>query len=68
MLPAKVAELMARTDRSWCVAGGYAIDLFVDRNTRDHADLDILLMRSYQAAVHEVLPGWEVDFRMSRAS
>ncbi|WP_202863077.1 nucleotidyltransferase domain-containing protein [Ornithinimicrobium murale] len=53
-----VADLMARTERPWLIAGGHAIDLFVGRTTREHADIDVLLRRDQQA-VHEVLPGWE---------
>lgn len=58
--PAEVADLMAGTDRPWLIAGGHAIDLFVGRTTRTHADIDVLLLRRDQQAVHEVLPGWEV--------
>lgn len=54
-----VADLMARTERPWLIAGGHAIDLFVGRTTREHADIDVLLLRRDQQAVHEVLPGWE---------
>lgn len=58
--PSEVAGLMARTDRPWLIAGGHAIDLFVGRTTRAHADIDVLLLRRDQQAVHEVLPGWEI--------
>lgn len=51
---------MARTDRPWLIAGGHAIDLFVGRTTREHADTDVFLLRRDQQAVHEALPGWEI--------
>lgn len=37
----------------WYVAGGWAIDLFVGRVTRDHHDVDILVSRDDQQAVFE---------------
>lgn len=39
----------------WWVAGGWAIDLFVDRVTRDHHDLDLVVARDDQRAVFEYL-------------
>ena len=37
----------------WYVAGGWAIDLFVGRTTREHQDVDILVARDDQRAVYE---------------
>ncbi|MFV1960071.1 MAG: nucleotidyltransferase domain-containing protein [Planctomycetota bacterium] len=37
----------------WWVAGGWAIDLFVGRRTRDHRDVDVMIPRSDQGAIHE---------------
>lgn len=56
----EVAGLMMRTDRPWLIAGGHAIDLFVGRLTREHADIDVLLLRRDQQAAHEALAGWEL--------
>lgn len=58
--PTQVADLMTGTDRPWLIAGGHAIDLFVGHRTREHADLDIFLLRRDQQAIHEALSGWEV--------
>ena len=38
--------------------GGWAIDLFVGRQTRDHADLEIALPRPHFSRVREVLAGF----------
>lgn len=43
----------------WWIAGGYAIELAVGRSFREHADIDVLLLRRDQAAVQQVLAGWE---------
>ena len=37
--------------RPWAIAGGWAIDLFVGRQTRRHSDIDIATLRSDQAAL-----------------
>lgn len=39
----------------WYVAGGWAIDLFVDRVTRDHQDVDLVIARDDQRAAFEHL-------------
>lgn len=40
-------------DVPWCVAGGWAIDLWVGEVTRSHHDVDLLVARSDQRAVHD---------------
>jgi hypothetical protein len=42
----------------WCVAGGWALDLFLGRATRPHGDLDLALFRDDQARLREHLAGW----------
>lgn len=44
----------------WCIAGGWAIDLFLGRPTREHADVDVAVFRDDQRAVREYLRGWEL--------
>jgi hypothetical protein len=41
----------------WYVAGGWAIDLFVGKVTRDHHDIDILVSRDDQGAVLDHFTG-----------
>jgi hypothetical protein len=43
----------------WWVAGGHAIELAVGRRFREHADIDVLLLRRDQSAVQEALVEWE---------
>ena len=43
----------------WCVAGGWALDLFLGWVTRPHADVDLALFREDQARLHDHLAGWE---------
>jgi len=44
----QAVDRMRDYQRPWAVAGGWAIDLFVGRETRPHADVDIATFRSDQ--------------------
>jgi hypothetical protein len=44
----------------WWVAGGWAIDLLLGHQTREHGDLDLLVLRRDQAPVREELRDWDV--------
>jgi hypothetical protein len=57
--PLGVAALMERFEHPWCIAGGWAIDLFLGRVTRPHKDVEIAIFRDDQAAIFEYLTGWE---------
>ncbi len=43
---------------SWVVAGGWAIDLFLGKQTRSHRDVEIAIFREDQAALHDYFNGW----------
>lgn len=49
---------MGAFPRPWAVAGGWAIDLFLGRETRSHADVDVAIFRDDQLALREHLRGW----------
>ena len=65
-LPKEAAQLLARMPARWWVAGGWAIDLWLGRQTRDHEDLDIAILRSEQLVVRAHLQGW--DLRLAHDS
>jgi len=56
----EVAALFAGTAFSWWIAGGWAIDLFVGRQTRLHSDIDVVALRRDQLAVQAALSGWDL--------
>ncbi|WP_432363159.1 nucleotidyltransferase domain-containing protein [Sporosarcina sp. UB5] len=58
LLCRKVAEWMDGYDRPWGIAGGWAIDLFVGNETRDHSDIEIAVLREDQHRMKNVLAGW----------
>jgi hypothetical protein len=51
---------LSRAAMPWWIAGGWAIDLFLGRKTRDHGDCDIAIRRSDQPALAEALAGWDI--------
>jgi hypothetical protein len=44
----------------WWIAGGWALDLFLGRQTREHGDLDIGVLRRDSAQLLSALSNWEV--------
>jgi hypothetical protein len=42
----------------WFVAGGWAIDLFLEKTTRPHEDIEIAIFRKNQLALQDYLDGW----------
>jgi hypothetical protein len=58
--PVEVRQVMATYERPWWIAGGWALDMYLGRKTRDHADIDVEVLRADQAAVQAQLRGWEL--------
>jgi Aminoglycoside-2''-adenylyltransferase len=56
-----VGRLMGEFSAPWCVAGGWALDLFVGRVTRPHADVELAIFRDDQASLHSHLSGWTFE-------
>lgn len=59
--PYQVAVFFATLRVPWWIAGGWAIDLFVGRQTREHKDIDILILRRDQHAVRTLFGTWDVQ-------
>lgn len=56
----QVADVFTGADCMWLIAGGWAIDLFIGRQTRPHGDIDVLVPRRDQHAAQRQLAGWEL--------
>lgn len=59
--PHEVATFFASLPVPWWVAGGWAIDLFLGRQTRAHEDMDVLILRRDQQAVRALFGAWDVQ-------
>ena len=57
----EAAALMDGFPVPWWVAAGWAIELHVGRQIREHSDVDILVLRDDQEAIRAQLPGWDVQ-------
>lgn len=60
--PLAVGELFADFAGHWWLAGGWAVDLAIGRQTRAHADTDVEVLRREQAQVGTYLTqrGWQL--------
>jgi hypothetical protein len=58
--PQDAKRLLAGVDASWWIAGGWAIDLWLEEQTREHLDLDIAVLRTEQRPFWEFLKGWDL--------
>ncbi len=58
--PVELAKRLADVDVVWYVVGGWALDLFVGCQTREHEDLEIAVPESHFDTLRSALP--ELDF------
>lgn len=57
----EVVSLFSGITAPWWIAGGVAIDLFLERESRIHEDLDIVINRADQEVFFEVLSNWDLQ-------
>jgi hypothetical protein len=57
----EVRHAMGAATFPWWIAGGWAIDLFVGRQTREHGDIDVGVFRCDQDALRTVVADWDVQ-------
>jgi hypothetical protein len=58
--PMQAAAWFRSVSVPWWVAGGWAVDLFIERVSREHEDLDIGVFRRDLPVVAGALPGWQI--------
>jgi hypothetical protein len=59
--PSEVAHLLAGIATPWCVAAGWALDLFRGRQTREHGDIEIAIPAASFPEVRDRFPGRVFD-------
>ncbi|MGC9781145.1 MAG: aminoglycoside adenylyltransferase [Candidatus Heimdallarchaeota archaeon] len=58
--PEEVSELFKSLDINWWIAEGWAIDIFLGKKSREHLDIDVLILRKDQIIIHKHLNEWEL--------
>jgi hypothetical protein len=51
-LPRRIEALFNGIGGPWYVAGGWALDLYLERVTRPHGDIEVLISREHQELIH----------------
>lgn len=54
--------MLAGFDAPWWIAGGWALDIFLGAETRQHDDVDVAVLRRDQRALHRFLDGWDLRY------
>ena len=61
LTPSDVARHLAGIAAPWCVAAGWALDLFRGRQTREHGDIEIAIPAASFPEVRNRFPGYVFD-------
>jgi len=57
--PDELGSALSVLDAPWWLAGGWALDLFLGRQSRPHADIDALILRRDHIQVRGALQQWD---------
>jgi hypothetical protein len=58
--PRELAAKLAGVAVPWCVVGGWAIDLWLGRQTRPHEDIEVAIPRTHFAELRDHLAAFEL--------
>ncbi|MBO3743511.1 nucleotidyltransferase domain-containing protein [Actinoplanes flavus] len=59
--PAEIANRLTGVTAPWCVAAGWALDLFRGEQTRPHSDLEIAVPAARFPEIRDRFPGYAFD-------
>ncbi|HEY6494099.1 MAG TPA: hypothetical protein VIZ43_12545 [Trebonia sp.] len=59
--PGEVAQHLDGISSPWCVAAGWALDLFLGAQTREHGDLEVAIPAAAFPEVRDRFPGYVFD-------
>ncbi|PGS48666.1 hypothetical protein [Bacillus sp. AFS041924] len=54
----KIREVMKDFSKGWYIAGGWAIDLYLEKEKRNHHDIEIAIARKDQLSLKKYLNEW----------
>jgi hypothetical protein len=57
--PEDLVDALSGVEARWWLAGGWAIDLFLGRRTREHEDIDVQILRPDHVGVRAALSDWD---------
>ena len=57
----KVNEWLSEFAGQWGIAGGWAIDLYIGKETRAHSDIEVAIVREDQHMLKKALPDWSFE-------
>ncbi len=57
---APIVDLMSAFPAPWALSGGWAVDAWLGRATREHGDVDISVFVQDQQALFDHLAGWQL--------
>ena len=57
---ARIAEAMSNYPHTWALCGGWAVDAWLGRITREHGDIDVTIFRDDQRALFDYLAEWNL--------
>lgn len=60
--PEALTGLLDGFARPWWVCGGWALDLFLNRETRRHDDIDVAVLRDDQHVLFRHLQDWDLRY------
>ncbi|MEM8908799.1 MAG: hypothetical protein AAGD05_13210, partial [Bacteroidota bacterium] len=63
--PYRIAKLLTHYPGRWMIAGGWAIDLFLNKITRPHQDIEIAIPRTEQLQLKVYLSQWKLRYVIS---
>jgi hypothetical protein len=58
--PAYVAGILQGAAFPWWIAGGWALDLFLDSQIRPRKDVDLAILRRHQSGLRTHLSDWDI--------
>lgn len=57
---ARICDVMSTYPAPWALCGGWAVDAWLGKHSREHGDIDLAVFVEDQRALHDHLSGWQM--------